>query len=668
MKDSACHSIAAFALTVFSTVCWITFFVNPALTQVQGRFAGVSQCWNGSSWVTVQGNCPSQNGGGGTSPSSANSVVYNGFYQLGYQFGQWLFGGGSNFQAAAQQRVLEQQMMAEIARRQAEAQRLHQEEEARQLAAMYQRLDYALKHRELPDLQLKERSDSGPGLQLKMRDIDSGQAGIKGLPGIYLNDGKPTPYGIPGLPGVYTGGPGQGSGLSNPPLAIKTRGSEMANTANNAPAPVSPADNTQNSAPAAPAAEGSQPAITTDTGLQYKGREESGETAQPPASAGQPTDFDPSKMTPQQLADAAEAFNKLPPEEQQRIMAAAQRDAASGQPSLMPKISTMEPVQPGTAPTNAAAPSSSQPAIPQATAGVAARPGATALTQLQQQAAASQSAAAAPNLEGASAQAGAGFDQPAGQPSAGPVALTGTTPALLRPPEPPPTPNYPTPPSPTVDALASAPAASVLDQIRQYLFPLSPAGARPFPKDPNPPLRNPLRDEQQLQVLFKAWDHWAIERATHVSDPAAASQYPSATERMMLNASAVQQYAPELLARYNSDPAFRQRIDERLARANDVVALEYYQAIADAHKAAIQLYQEELEKLMDSGKLDRSKSLEDQFERHPDRRQLVQDARERVDVSEEAALFNAQSQLSGQMSKEYQCAFQLIRGESVQSK
>jgi hypothetical protein len=175
--------------------------------------------------------------------------VYNGFYQLGYQFGQWLFGGGSNSQAAAQQRVLEQQMMAEIARRQAEAQRLHQEEEARQLAEMYNRLAYTLKHRELPDLQTKERPGSGPGLQLKLRDSATAQAEDGGSPGCYLNDqGEWVLRGISGLPGIYAGeveqGAAQTSGQAQnqtpPALAMKTRDSEMAASQNAAPAPAPP--------------------------------------------------------------------------------------------------------------------------------------------------------------------------------------------------------------------------------------------------------------------------------------------------------------------------------------------------------------------------------------------------------------------------------------------
>jgi hypothetical protein len=372
MKDNARHSIAAFALTVFSTVYWITFLVTPALTQVQGKFAGVSQCWNGSSWVTVPGSCPSPNGGGGTSPSSANSVVYNGFYQLGYQFGQWLFGGGSNSQAAAQQRVLEQQMMSEIARRQAEAQRLHQEEEARRLAEMYNRLAYTLKHRELPDLQTKERPGSGPGLQLKLRDSAAAQAEDSGSPGFYLNDqGKWVLRGISGLPGIYAGEVGQGAPQASgqaqnqtpPALAMKTRDSEMATSQNAAPAP-------------APPEQTGQPAATT-------------------ASAPDAT-LDPNKMTPQQLADAADAFSKLPPEEQQRILAEARQNATA------------------------------QPAP-----GMTGQPSPQALTPLQQQADASQAAGAASGLEEASAKARVGFDQPLG-PSPAKLEGANSAPSLLR--------------------------------------------------------------------------------------------------------------------------------------------------------------------------------------------------------------------------------------------
>jgi hypothetical protein len=96
------------------------------------------------------------------------------------------------------------------------------------------------------------------------------------------------------------------------------------------------------------------------------------------APAVQAATFDPSKMTPQQLADVAEMVSKLPPEEQQRLMTAAQNDAAAGSP--LPAATT-------------------QPAAP-------------AMASLQQQANASQAAAAATAPEDVSMKARAGFDTP----------------------------------------------------------------------------------------------------------------------------------------------------------------------------------------------------------------------------------------------------------------
>ncbi len=600
MKDSARHSTAAFALTVFSTVCWTTFLVTPALTQVQGKFAGVSQCWNGSSWVTVQGNCSSASAGGGTSPSSANSVVYNGFYQLGYQFGQWLFGGGSNSQATAQQRVLEQQMMAEIARRQAEAQRLHQEEEARRLAEMYNRLAYTLKHRELPDLQTKERPGSGPGLQLKLRDSAAAQAEDGSSPGFYLNDqGKWVLRGISGLPGVYAGEVGQGAAQTSgqaqnqtpPALAMKTRDSEMAASQNAAPAPAPPE-----------------------------------QTGQPAAASAPDATQDPNKMTAQQLADAADAFSKLPPEEQQRILAEARQSAAA------------QPVP-----------------------GMTGQPSTQALTPLQRQADASQAAAAASGLEEASAKARVGFDQPLGPP---PVKLEGanSAPSLLRSSATEITNarvSTVTPPVPGKEPRVAS------NSVKKFLFPGSQSG--PFPRDPNPALTNPLREEQKVQAELKAWDDWAIQRAIHIHAAGDKLSLDN-TELAILNASAVQQYAPELLARYNSDAAFRRSVNQRLQFTDESVALDYYQWLANAHKAAIGAFQAGLEKLAAAGKLDRLTPLEDQYRQHPERLQLVREVQIRVKASEQAAVAEAQADANSRLDKEYQFAFQLIRRESVRSK
>jgi hypothetical protein len=58
-------------------------------------------------------------------------------------------------------------------------------------------------------LQLMMGDDSPPTQQASVSE--NGQVGVKGLPGIYLNDttgkGSDKPYGIPGLPGTYVNGP-----------------------------------------------------------------------------------------------------------------------------------------------------------------------------------------------------------------------------------------------------------------------------------------------------------------------------------------------------------------------------------------------------------------------------------------------------------------------------
>src|SRR5512140_2036545 len=252
-----------------------------------GQWTGLTQCFIDGRWVTVRGNCPAPSGGGGTSSGSGGGTgaaggLYGGFYSLGYAFGQWLVGGGSEPQAEARRR----EMMEELQRRQAEAERQQREEEARRLAAIYNRLTRTLKLSGTPELQLKGSTGSGQGLKLKIGDGAGGRAGIDGLPGMYLNSGE-TPYGVPGLPGIYTGGPGQGSGLSASGLKLKIGGESAA-----VPPPATAA-----APPAVPVAQ-----------------------------------FNPADMSPQQLADVAEMFNRLPPEEQARMITMAQK----GTPAVPP--------------------------------------------------------------------------------------------------------------------------------------------------------------------------------------------------------------------------------------------------------------------------------------------------------------------------------------------
>jgi hypothetical protein len=605
-------SLAALLAVIFRSML--------ALAQGSGQYAG-TQCWINGVLTPVSGNtCPSSGSGSsggnssGGSSSAINSAAYSGLsqasYQLGYAFGQWLFGGGKNPQVELQKRL----MMEELAQRQAEAERRHQEDEARRLAAMYARLNSTLKLTGLPDLKLKDVGSSGPELHLKLGDNADGQGGIKGLPGIYLNDGK-VPYGIPGLPGMYTGGPGEGSGLSNSKLGLKLGHSDPAAQ----PAIAGDATGAGRSQDAPLAADnGAIPA--TETGLQLKvGGAATGSTPQA-------APFDPNKMTPQQLADAAEVFNKLPPEEQQRLMSAGQNAG------------------PGQLPPNVVGPASEK-----------------ALGPLQQQNAASQAAAAAPALEDASAKARVGFDQ-AG--ASAPVDLSGSksTPATLRTPGTAVTTNRVATSTPTTDS--STPAASGAQTSRdlEFLFPATPS-KNPLQKDPNPPLINPLQQDQQLQAEFKKWDEWAVDRASHVSDPPDDPYFPEATIRAELNGSAVEQHAPELLTRYRTDKQFQRDVDLWLKHATQQVALGYYQGLAEAHKAALRAYQAELETLVAAGKLDRLVPLEDQYRRHPERRQLVQAAWARAALIEQSALDQARADGGAKLDHEYDFVFKLIRSE-----
>jgi hypothetical protein len=179
-----------------------------------------------------------------------------------------------------------QQMMQELERRKAEALRQHNLEEARRLDVICNRLSATLKLNGSPDLQMKDDGSSAGDLQLKLGDSSNEHVGVQGLPGIALNDntgnGGDTPYGIAGLPGIYTNGPGSGSKLQ---LKVGEESAPPAQTAS--PAPASPSD---------------------------------GNAIPPSLAGGIP---DPQNMTPQQLADAATLFNKLPAAEQQRLMNAA---------------------------------------------------------------------------------------------------------------------------------------------------------------------------------------------------------------------------------------------------------------------------------------------------------------------------------------------------------
>jgi hypothetical protein len=234
--------------------------------------------------------------------------VGNVTYQLSYAFGNWLFHALSGPDPATIKQ--QQQLMAELRRRQEEAIRLHQQQEAQQLTEIFNRLIVTMKLSGLPQLKMMYTGTELPELHMKLGENgDQGIAlnGIKGLPGINLNGGNPPGYGIPGLPGIYTGGPEQGPGLSNTPLPFKTGDQDS---------------------PGLPAPRDLPPASGTLVTANM-----------------QPAPVDPSKMTTQQLADAAGAFSKLSPEEQHQILARVQQQATAGQaPQAAPQTSAQTPV------------------------------------------------------------------------------------------------------------------------------------------------------------------------------------------------------------------------------------------------------------------------------------------------------------------------------------
>ena len=576
-----------------------------------------------ASWCRSCNGTPYNDHGVGCDLTSSGSGSSAGYglpgvvYQLGYAFGRWLFGGSSNSEADAARNQQQQQMMEELARREAEAERQHREEEARRLAEMYNRLLRTLKLRGLPDLQLKERAGSGPGLQLKLRgDATDSQTGNGQAPGFYQDSqGKWYLKGIDGLPGNYTGpgtekfgdlvlnaGPGGAPSQVQtlPGLHLKTRDNQSAE-GQNAPAP------------AAPGGEGLP-------------------GGQPPVSGAT---MEPSKMTPQQLADAADAYSRLSPEQQQQIQNAVQQNAAN----------------------------------PQATAGMSPQPNAGAVDRLAQQSATSQAAAVQQGLEAASAQARVGFDT-LGTPPPGTQIMAGTTPGILRNGEEAPAPHYAAPPAP--GASSSQESGNVREDFLQLMFPGPSSPAAPqapahsfFLKDPNPPLLNPLREEQKVQSELKMWDNWATQQAIHINDRPSGA-YPAAMEQTVLNTAAIKEYAPELLDRYTSDAAFHVNLDQRLQSADQLAALDYYQGLADAHKSAILEYQAELKKLADANKLDLLTPLEDQYRLHPERRALVTEVWQRVSADEQAAEAKARTDGLNKLDKQFQFVFQLVRGQAAQ--
>ncbi len=119
-----------------------------AQAQGSGTWAGVSQCWDASShqWVTVHREIVRHQAAEAGAEAVTSPTVMG--CTSAYLFSLSTL-SSTGFSAAGQTRTRrmrrlrqqqEQLMMAEVRRRAEEAERLHQEEEARRLAAIYNRL------------------------------------------------------------------------------------------------------------------------------------------------------------------------------------------------------------------------------------------------------------------------------------------------------------------------------------------------------------------------------------------------------------------------------------------------------------------------------------------------------------------------------------------------
>ena len=261
---------------------------------------------------------------------------------------------------------------------------------------------------QLPTQPIKQKrsATAQPTIDLWQQDVPAEQrasrtvileekyVGNPNLPSAALNDGKKG-YGIPGLPGIYTGGPGSGSGLTpqNEPK-LKT---EIGDSIN-----------------ANPVSSPNLPSISLNGGKQgygipglpgvYTGGPGSGSGITPPNESKLKTEIGDS-ISAEQVGNA-----NLP------SVALGNSKQGYGIPGLpgvhtggpSPDSSVTPPGRPGVKvkaePSGAAVPSPPRTLTPQ----TAAQP----IAVLQQQANASQAAAAAPVLEDTSFKGQAGFDTP----------------------------------------------------------------------------------------------------------------------------------------------------------------------------------------------------------------------------------------------------------------
>ena len=190
----------------------------------------------------------------------------------------------------------------------------------------------------------------------------------------------------------------------------------------------------------------------------------------------------------------------------------------------------------------------------------------------------------------------------------------------------------------------------------------------PGPKDPNYPLINPLREQAQFQQDLKRWDDWAFQTAldrTPRTDDFSYVGSPAQAADEKFHSEAVQKYAPEVFERYRQDEAFHHYVDVILLSADFDSKLDYYQGIANAHKAAILASRDGLRKLEDAGELERGMGIPDQEQRHPAVIPKVQAVYVAATNEEDAEVARARTNAGSIIDGHYRSEFDHIQQRAV---
>ena len=217
-----------------------------------------------------------------------------------------------------------------------------------------------------------------------------------------------------------------------------------------------------------------------------------------------------------------------------------------------------------------------------------------------------------------------------------------------------------TPPSAAGVRAPQLPEESVL----RFLFPEE-ESKWPGPKDPNFPLINPLREEAIYQRQLKQEDAWALEITMRLRRPPGGPSILDGMQEDTLHGQSVQQYAPDLFDRYQRDSDFHNYVNIMLGYADDLATGDYYQGIADAHKAGIVGYHDRLKKLEEVGILAPGMGIPEQEQRHPGLIPVVEDAETASYKEGQAQLAKARANGGKILDLYYRLEFDIIKRKAA---